>query len=352
MAKKLQVFVSSTYTDLKRERQAAVAAILKSGHIPAGMELFTSGDQSQWNTIKAWIDESDVYMLILGGRYGSVDVASNLGYTELEYDYALQKGKPFFSVVITDSALDQKLREDGADAIEKINGLSLSKFRAKVMSSMCSFFDDEKDIKLCVHESLADFSASKELIGWVPGNSVVDTTPLFDEIKKLSEENLSLRSKLTEQERRSIQKSSSSFEEMCEILEKTNIDIPDALSEQKNIKLSLLRILELSMEKFSHGFDNSMGMNAYNKFLFFTVAPLLKIHGLTQYEKIAGVEYRRCIFTQKGEAFVSDFLKRKINPNPALPESSNVSAQLSPTEIKPPEEKKPKRAARVKKANA
>ena len=40
MDKKLQIFVSSTYTDLIEERQAAVEAILEAGLIPAGMELF------------------------------------------------------------------------------------------------------------------------------------------------------------------------------------------------------------------------------------------------------------------------------------------------------------------------
>jgi hypothetical protein len=49
--KKLQVFVSSTYSDLREERQAAVEAILTAGHIPAGMELFAAGDQSQMNVI-------------------------------------------------------------------------------------------------------------------------------------------------------------------------------------------------------------------------------------------------------------------------------------------------------------
>jgi hypothetical protein len=38
--KKLQVFVSSTYEDLREERQAAVEAILTAGHIPAGMRDF------------------------------------------------------------------------------------------------------------------------------------------------------------------------------------------------------------------------------------------------------------------------------------------------------------------------
>lgn len=161
MAKKLQVFVSSTYFDLKAERQAAVAAILKAGHIPAGMELFTSGDQSQWETIKSWIDESDVYMLILGGRYGSIEKTTELSYTELEYDYAVSKGKPFFAVVIQDQALEKKVKNEGTSAIEKSNGAALQKFREKVLSNISSFFDDEKDIRLTVYESLAEFSASK-----------------------------------------------------------------------------------------------------------------------------------------------------------------------------------------------
>ena len=56
MNKKLQVFVSSTYTDLIEERQSAVQAILDAGHIPAGMELFKSGNRSQLETIYKWIN--------------------------------------------------------------------------------------------------------------------------------------------------------------------------------------------------------------------------------------------------------------------------------------------------------
>ena len=74
--KRLQIFVSSTFSDLIPERQAAVEAILTAGHIPAGMELFTSGDESQMDVIKQWIDESDVYLLILGGRLDAADTAA------------------------------------------------------------------------------------------------------------------------------------------------------------------------------------------------------------------------------------------------------------------------------------
>ena len=121
MNKKLQVFVSSTYTDLIEERQAAVEAILDAGHIPAGMELFKAG-KSQMKTIRKWIDESDVYMLILGGRYGSIEEESGLSYTELEYKYALSINMPVFAIVLEDSFLFTKAATKGKDAIfEKDN---------------------------------------------------------------------------------------------------------------------------------------------------------------------------------------------------------------------------------------
>lgn len=140
MKRKLQVFVSSTYEDLKEERQSAVSAILKAAHIPAGMELFTSGDKSQMETIRRWIDESDIYMLILGGRYGSIEPSSGV----IEYDYALLQDKPLFSVVIGDNALEAKVKEFGTTVIERENPKQLRMFRDKVLSNISSFLMIQK----------------------------------------------------------------------------------------------------------------------------------------------------------------------------------------------------------------
>src|SRR5664279_4524187 len=109
-SRKLQVFVSSTYNDLISERQAAVGAILKAGHIPAGMELFAAGDQSQMETIKRWIDASDVYLLLLAGRYGSVDKSTGISYTELENDYASSRNMPLFALVVSEISLENKFK--------------------------------------------------------------------------------------------------------------------------------------------------------------------------------------------------------------------------------------------------
>ena len=58
MAVKYQVFVSSTYEDLKIERDVVIKAVLEMGHIPVGMEMFSAADDEQWKVIARHIDES------------------------------------------------------------------------------------------------------------------------------------------------------------------------------------------------------------------------------------------------------------------------------------------------------
>ncbi len=191
--RKLQVFVSSTFTDLVHERQAAVEAILTAGHIPAGMELFTAGDESQMEVIKRWIDESDVFMLILGGRYGSIESTSGKSYTQLEYEYAAAETKPLFACVIQEQALDDRIKEQGRPAFETVNPQLLRDFRAAVLTKMTRFWVDTKDIKIAVSESLAQIARRKGLIGWVRPSTESNVPALANEIARLSKENAELR---------------------------------------------------------------------------------------------------------------------------------------------------------------
>jgi len=169
MKRKFQVFVSSTYKDLVAERQAAVQAILRAGHIPAGMELFAASDKSQWKTIQNWIDDSDVFLLILGGRYGSIEPESGKSYIELEYDYAIQQHKPYFALYIDEGYLHRKATTDSS-VNEKDNPELLSMFREKVMSSICRSFEDNNSIAASVFHSMSDFEQRPDLLGWVRGS--------------------------------------------------------------------------------------------------------------------------------------------------------------------------------------
>jgi Domain of unknown function (DUF4062) len=196
MIRKFQVFVSSTFEDMKLERQAAVEAILEAGHIPAGMELFTAGDESQLDTIKRWIEASDVYVLLLGGRYGSIEPKSGKSYIHVEYEYALELAKPVFAIVITDKGLEDKVTAINKIAIEPTYGQLLQQFRQQVLSKTSRFFDDRKDIKIAIHQKLAELSQRDDLAGWIPGDVTQNVQSLATELATLSQENRSLRDQL------------------------------------------------------------------------------------------------------------------------------------------------------------
>ncbi|PPD50219.1 MAG: hypothetical protein CTY16_02095 [Methylobacter sp.] len=194
--KRLQVFVSSTYTDLIDERQAAVEAILSHGHIPAGMELFTSGDESQMDVIKQWIEDSDVYLLILGGRYGSIEPNSGKSYTHLEYEYALELGKPYFACVVNGAAQERRVKLHGIEVTETENPKELKAFRQLVDSKIRKEWEDIKDIKIIVGETLGAFARRDDLAGWVRADQVTVNPAVAEEMARLSKENEQLRSQI------------------------------------------------------------------------------------------------------------------------------------------------------------
>ncbi len=94
MEKKYQVFISSTYEDLKEERKNVIETLLMMDCIPAGMEAFCAADEEQFEYIKRVIDLCDYYVLIIGKRYGSISELTGKSYTEMEYDYAKSKNIP------------------------------------------------------------------------------------------------------------------------------------------------------------------------------------------------------------------------------------------------------------------
>lgn len=317
MKKRLQVFISSTYTDLIEERQAAVSAVLKSGNIPAGMELFTAGDQSQLEVIKRWIDESDVYMLILGGRYGSVEKESGVSYTELEYNYALEIGKPLFAVVIKEDALEEKVKVHGTSVLEKDRQVELKLFRQKVLSNMSSFFEDEKDIRLCVMESLPDIAASRDLSGWISGDEVPDTKALIEEINKLSKEvaelskeNSDLKTKMANGKKDGTEEE---FQALEKILKSIKIKVPPSATEKDDdMEVSLYELFLQLKDVIVTGITNQAGQHDSYGFIYNNVCPKLQIHGLVQNEKVAGVRWRRFSTTKLGQEFLAYVERKKL----------------------------------------
>ncbi len=128
--KKYQIFISSTYKDLIEERSIAINTVMQLGHIPAGMEMFSATGSPQLDVIKPIIDESDYYLIILGGKYGSVNRQTGLSFTEMEFDYAVENGKRIIAFVHEDPEnLPASLREKTDRSRKKYE-----RFRSKLLA--------------------------------------------------------------------------------------------------------------------------------------------------------------------------------------------------------------------------
>lgn len=162
MEKKYQVFVSSTFTDLIEERKEVIQALLELDCIPVGMEMFPAADEDQWSIIKKLIDDCDYYILIVGGRYGSVS-PTGIGYTQMEYDYAIEKLIPTISFLPRDPLNIIVAKSDiNEDARKK-----LSAFKDIVQKKLCKFYENPKDLGSVVSRSLITLIKTKPRPGWV-----------------------------------------------------------------------------------------------------------------------------------------------------------------------------------------
>lgn len=193
MNKKYQVFVSSTYTDLMDERQAVVEQILKQGHIPAGMELFRADDRSQKDIIRKWIEESDIYVLILGYRYGTIDSDSKISYTEWEYNLAVELNKPRIVLILSNDWLERKL--NGAKLNENETLLpQYVDFKSKLRDTGRYAHEvgsiDNLKLKISENISFVIEDSAEQLVGWTREKSLI---PKIDKYNPLSNIKISVK---------------------------------------------------------------------------------------------------------------------------------------------------------------
>ena len=161
--KRYQVFISSTFKDLQEERQAVLRSVLQLGHIPAGMELFAAGNTSTWDLIQKVIDSTDYYVVIVGGRYGSVDDKGK-GYTEREYDYARARNK--YIIPFLHKAPDS-LQMERSGASQK----RLRAFREKLQKDHSpGHWGSSADLRELVSGGLLTSIQEHPAMGWVRAN--------------------------------------------------------------------------------------------------------------------------------------------------------------------------------------
>lgn len=172
MERRHQVFISSTFSDLKKERAEIVQALLELDCFPAGMEIFPATTDAAWDLIKGVIDDSDYYCLVIGGRYGSLD-EEGIGYTEKEYDYAVSIGKPVLAFLHKNPG---GIPQDRSEVSEQ-GRQKLAAFRAKVEGvHHCKYWETADELGGRVSRAIVAVRKSHPAEGWVPGSFATDGT--------------------------------------------------------------------------------------------------------------------------------------------------------------------------------
>lgn len=197
--KKYQVFISSTFEDLREERAAVTWALLKRRHIPVGMEAFAATDDRGWQTVKAAIDTSDYYVLLIAGKLGSVDPKTGRSWTEREYGYGKDRPVPVLAFVRSD-------RHITADQLETDpeRKAALAKFKKAVEANHhCEYWSSREDLVSRVITALSnqiedDVNAERERPGWFRGDNLPVSRAVQDRLARLTSEKEQLRRRLDE----------------------------------------------------------------------------------------------------------------------------------------------------------
>jgi hypothetical protein len=243
LATKYQVFISSTYEDLKLERERVTRTVLEMGHIPVGMEMFSAADEEQWKIITRHIDESDYYVVIVAHRYGSV--TGGISYTRKEYEYALSRKIPTLGFIIDDNASWPNDRmEKNARSIGK-----LADFKELVRTKPVATWTNADDLYGKCAVSLVKTFTTQPREGWVRASTTAGPE-IVAEITRLSAENAQLRQAAAEAEAAAASSRTAQLEELKRVMRSRKVKANyryksgDTSWQYDGRELSLLAIFE------------------------------------------------------------------------------------------------------------
>ena len=131
--------------------------------------MFPAADSEQFEYIKTIINESDYYVLVVAGRYGSIAEDGD-SYTEKEFNYAVEQGIPILAFVKKDISTIPLGKVD-TDSLKR---KKLELFRSKVLDGrLAKFWNNTSELKYELHSSLSRDFKMNPRIGWVRGDTLM-----------------------------------------------------------------------------------------------------------------------------------------------------------------------------------
>ncbi|MCO5950070.1 DUF4062 domain-containing protein [Mucilaginibacter flavidus] len=283
--KKYQIFLSSTYRDLIDARETITRSILDMYHIPIGMEMFSADNNEQWDTIKATIDNSDYYVLIIGHRYGSV-TTEGISYTEKEYNYAKQSRIPILTFIRDRDVPTSPEQRDKENFKKK----KLESFIYKVSAdAMICYWNDQNDLARKVSISLLKAFYKYDRAGWTRATEV--TSPITEQKKPIVEDKkLIVENEITEVERLVFVIENEKLKKQINLL---NTEI----SQQKDRLVRInYHIEEIIDERTKDLQVKNKKLSEYSSYLSHQIrGPIATLKGLMNLEKEGLVDQFECV---------------------------------------------------------
>jgi hypothetical protein len=122
-----KVIISSTARDLPEYRDTARHVCQRLGMIPLAMEDFGPDPRQAAELCRQKVDEADVFLAIIAHRYGDRPDGSDISYTEIEYNRAIEREKPVLIFMVDDNEPWLPKMMDQGEAREKLEA-----FKAKL----------------------------------------------------------------------------------------------------------------------------------------------------------------------------------------------------------------------------
>ncbi|NIM18234.1 MAG: DUF4062 domain-containing protein [Candidatus Aminicenantes bacterium] len=118
-----KIYISSTYEDLKKEREAAAQAVRRLGHTTIAMEDDVAADKRPLDKCLEDVRNCDAYIGIFAWRYGHIPKGHKRSITHLEYEEAKKAGKECLIFLLDAKAPWPVEKVDKGEAGEKIDRL-------------------------------------------------------------------------------------------------------------------------------------------------------------------------------------------------------------------------------------
>jgi hypothetical protein len=165
----MRLFISSTFRDLRAEREVASEALRRSQLVPWGMELFVSEPSKPLKVCLEQVQLSDAVVLIVGFKAGTlIPETPGLTYTGGEFQLAQKLGRPVFAFFKTEGGIP--VNKETAPELHQ----ALEDFKKAVTSADITpaYFDSPDRLQTELLLAIGNWNAQGR-----PGARLVLTTP-------------------------------------------------------------------------------------------------------------------------------------------------------------------------------